>query len=468
MFTSAAIAEKLPPSQLQFSNEYSSHPTLEERIKNAKEQQDTVTNTSEEDASLMIPQNSINEVGVVRMKFLVKQLVEQNSECTISWDNLKMMEMEQLEGWLSAFCNDNRPPRYIAPFINREVVSFDLPQIDEKEEVPTPFTDENRRMLLYYHQGVTDWNTLVEMHNNGSKVNFVYNNQTYNDAESALKAHKEYLDSFSPRIEALDINIYKYLWRNTDNKNRIDVLYWMVVYSADRMRKLIDLKQYINQIDAQITYYRQNGGSLSVKNEVIRQIDIDFKIFLGHLNYDAIDSLVGHWLDSDNKSVHNQLQELQQYLDDSTSVPKVWWVNRMVNNIWSILERIHDCSRHEWQQRVIAAYKGEEYADTTKEDSISKELHCQKEEDVIKKGEKKENVEDETKEVEAEENQTYCRCLMCKYYTEKILSTDSQILEGGISGLVPGMGIQNTIDWCSMDDTPIESDMKDCPDFCER
>ena len=472
VFTSAAIAEKLPPSQLQFSNEYSSHPTLEERIKNAKEQQDTVTNTSEEDASLMISQNSLNEVGVVRMKFLVKQLVEQNSECTISWDNLKMIEMEQLEGWLSTFCKDNCPPRYIAPFINREVVSFDLPQIDEKEEVSTPFTDENRRMLLYYHQGVTDWNTLVEMHNNGSKVNFVYNNQTYNDAESALKAHKEYLDSFSPRIEALDINIYKYLWRNTNNKNGIDVLYWMVVYSADRMRKLIDLKQYINQIDAQITYYRQNGGSLSVKDEVIRQIDIDFKQFLGHLNYDAIDSLVGHWLGSENMSVHNQLQELQQYLDGekrfSNSLPKVWWVNRLVNNIWNILERIHDYSRYEWQQRVIAAYKGEEYVATPKEKSISKEFQCQKVEDVIKEGEKEENIVDEKEEVETEENQTNCRCLMCKYYTEKILSTDSQFLEGPIPALAPGMGVQSTIDWCSMDDTPIESDMKDCPSFCKR
>ena len=87
---------------------------------------------------------------------------------------------------------------------------------------------------------------------------------------------------------------------------------------------------------------------------------------------------------------------------------------------------------------------------------------------MIKEGEKEEKVEDEKEEVEVEDYQTNCRYIIGKYYTEKILSTDSQILEGGISGLVPGMGIQNTIDWCSMDDTPIESDMKDCPDFCER
>lgn len=87
---------------------------------------------------------------------------------------------------------------------------------------------------------------------------------------------------------------------------------------------------------------------------------------------------------------------------------------------------------------------------------------------MIKEGEKEENIVDEKEEVETEENQTNCRCLMCKYYTEKILSTDSQFLEGPIPALAPGMGVQSTIDWCSMDDTPIESDMKDCPSFCKR
>lgn len=471
VFTSAAIAEKLPPSQLQFSNEYSSHPTLEERIENAKEQQGTITCISDEDASLMIPQNSLNEVGVVKMKFLVKQLVEQDSKCPISWDNLKMMEMSKLKEWLSMFYNDNCPPRYITPFINREVTNFALPQIDEKEEVLTPFTDENRRMLLYYQQGVKDWNALVEIHNNGSKVHFVYNNKPYSDAESALKAHREYLDSFSPRIEALDINIYKFLWHNTNDKTRIDTIYWMMMYSADRMHSLNNLKQYINQVDAQLTLYRQKiereNEKVSIKDEVLERIDKDFKAFLSNLNFDAIDSLIGHWVDSDNNTIHNQLQGLKQYLDDPNSSP-IWWANRWVNNVWNILERIHDCSRHEWQQRVIAAYKGEEYVDTTKEDSISKEFHCQNEGDVIKEREKEENVEDEKEEVEAEENQTYCRCLMCKYYTEKILSTDSQFLEGTIPALAPGIGVQSTIDWCSMDDTPIESDMRDCPAFCKR
>ena len=477
-FSKPATAEEMPPSllDLSVSNEYNTHPSMKERIVNAKEQGDIVSHEPKEDASLLVPADCLNETGVVRMKQMVDQLCEQNGDNSISWNKIDEMSMEKYKEWLGSFCHERFAPRYIMPFTDREVTDFPKPHVNENEKASSPFTDEYRKILLCYIQGVRDWNILMNIYNNGNNTIFVYNKQKYNDAREALKIHQEYLDSFTPRLQILDADIYKFLLNRTKDKEWLETLYWMMRYSARCMQDLGDLKQYTNQIFDQLCYLRSNGKDVSIKDSIVAQIENDFKSFLNNFDFDSIDSLIGHWVDSDNVSVHNHLEEMKEFLKETNVPPGLGRENRLLNDIWVILERLQECSHGEWRQRVIAAYRGEDFDAENAESGKLKFQHVE----VIKKNyvknseveeelneEKSSEAEEEWNEEAENDNYSNCICLQCKHYTEKVLNAESRI-NIGIDTLPTGIGVQNVVDWCSLDDTPIEEVVIECPAFCKK
>ncbi len=469
-FLSPATAEVLPPSLIDFSvsNEYNTHPSIEERIANAKEQSAVVSHAQKEDASLLVPTDYLNETGILKMKRMANHLCEQNGDNSSLWDNLSEIGMEKYKEWLGTFFHKRFAPRYISPFIDREVTNFPKPQINENEEVSFPFTDEYRKMLLFYLQGIRDWNILMSIRNNGNNTVFRYDKQNYSNAEDVLKIHQEYLDSFTPRLQSLDENIYKFLWHKAKDKERLETLYWVMLYSARCMHDLGELKQYTNQIYAQFDYFRQNGKDVSVKDSVVAQIEKEFKFFLNNFDFDSIDSMIGHWVDSNNVSVHKHLEEMKEFLGDTNIVPSIVKVNHLLDDVWAILERLQNCSKDEWRQRTIAAYKGEEYdaKNAESEELIFQYVEVKKTEENEKE-EKSIEEEEERNERRDNEDCLNTKCLQCNHYTEKILNTESQIAIG-IDALAPGIGVQNVIGWCSLDDTPIEDDMTECPSFCKK
>ena len=57
---------------------------------------------------------------------------------------------------------------------------------------------------------------------------------------------------------------------------------------------------------------------------------------------------------------------------------------------------------------------------------------------------------------------TESQCLTCKHYSEKCLYNST----GNI--LAPETGVQNAVDWCILEDRPIEYDEIVCPTYCRK
>lgn len=351
------------PSRIKIIDGWNTHPTLIERIENAKLQISNQSAIDTASAGELISNEITNSVGLSSQKDIVSNLNLQ-----YGWNSVKPMAIDDFKTWLLNNFRKHRIPNYIYPFLNNSIVAFEIPADEDldKEEIASPFTDENRSMLLEFAQADRDWDILGNIHQSNDDVHFSYNGKESIELSAAIELHKAYLSSFNPLIHDLDIKIYKYLWKCTENKNRLRNVYWLLFFSNAGLYGLRQIHDATENIFSTLQFYKDNGANIRVNDDYLRQISVEFRKFMGGFDFENISILCGDWPVDNEKTVDSWLKEWQDYLAaDSSSFDGTIY---KVQEVWSLLLRLYNFANGERKQRAVCAYRGEIFKEETSEE----------------------------------------------------------------------------------------------------
>ena len=339
-------------SRVRVIDGWNTHPSLGERIDNAKAQKSGEVVIDKDDACNLIPLEVFNSVGENRQKDIAVGL-----DKPVSWGKITPMTMVEFKTWLPDKIKNHKLPHYLQPFVNKAIVSIKLPSDEElvNEEIMSPFTKENRDMMLEFTQAGRDWDTLVGIKQSEDEIHFTYDGKEI-DISSAIEQHKSYLESFNSRLEELDKKIYKYIWKHSEDKPHLHAMYWLMFFSNDGLHALQRLHQAADEIISTMRFYKENGSPVQINDDYLRDMSKGFREVMTSFDFDTVSTLCGGWDVGEGKTVNQLLQEWQEYLAvDSTSFDGT--VNR-IEEVWYLLARMFNVSNGDWLQCMVSAYEG--------------------------------------------------------------------------------------------------------------
>ena len=341
-------------SRITITDGWNTHPTLSERIENANSQQNVGVKMNATNSGDLIPIQTLDAVGDGREKEIVSALGLQ-----YGWGSVKPMPIDEFKAWASDFLKTHKIPHFIFPFAKNTPIHFELPSNEdlEKEVINSPFTEENRNMLLEYAQAERDWKILMDIEHSEETIHFTYNLKNDIDISAAIDEHKSYMESFNSRMQELDISVYKYLWKNCDYKNHLQVIYWTMFYSYDGLNAMNPLHQAVENVMSQLQYYNDHGAAMSINSELLRRFSSDFRQFMASFDYENVSRLFGGWTNEKGITVNQQMKEWQEFVSGDKMSGEIQYIKE----VWDLLQAMLNTTDEEWKQRIVCAYKGDKF-----------------------------------------------------------------------------------------------------------
>ena len=230
------------PSNVEFKNLWSTHPSLEERLYRARlaNVQSNINNSS---AVPLIPLNIRNEVGEIRLKEIAGAIFDKQPEQS-SMDDFLQWINDEIEQYFLPIAAQAYFDRRITPFSLPEELSPDMPQ--------NPFTSENRQILLAF-EGAKDDEQLLSAIAEGKTVieEFRYKGILYTKNNVPLEEHQKYVEFLEKKAAHIDYTIGIFLFANSKDKDSIIVIYYTLFYIEDfyaSYAELFDKANYLRDM----------------------------------------------------------------------------------------------------------------------------------------------------------------------------------------------------------------------------
>ena len=309
----------------------------------------------------------------------------------VVWGQVKAISLDDFKTWSEKQLKERRVPHFLFPFVNKSVVSFSLPSTEElQKSVESPFSSENREMLLEFGQGVADWQTLNQLNSEESGVkHMLYNGSEPSDCSTAIEQHKAYLEPFNEKIKNLDIQIYKYLWQRAKNKTNLNIMYWALFFGNDGLRAMSDIMNTVNAIREQAQFYNEYGQGFSLRDDVQAQLTKDFWEFMRGFDYKNVSNICGGWKNGEETTV-NQL--LQKWYDFASKERPPYLTTSdlfgMIDEVYPLLDHLYNLGKSQWTQRIINAFYGVEETEEPEQEPIEYKDIWDESLETISEGEK--------------------------------------------------------------------------------
>ena len=348
MVSSPIDNDSFSNSRIVIYDGWNTHPTLKERIDNAKVQNCYSSKSDAKDACLLIPEIITNKIGVISQS-------SNRSE-------LKDISLDDFKEWMRNMIENHRNPHDITPFLEKNIDSFSLPNDDEFDidSIVSPFTEDNKLFLLEFSQAQTDIQTLYDIQLNDSNTHFSYMGNMNMSINDAISNQKKYLDYLETKIANLDVEIYKYLWKHTYDKNGLKEMYLLLFYCKETMNSLKSLRDKTETIYSHLLFFQMNGASVRLKDETLDELMMELEQFITHFDTELLAKLSGeHNLDK----VFNVKQTIHKWQDFLSSTHEGIEILMFIQEIWTLLSNLHYAVNKEREKRILCAYKGNFYND---------------------------------------------------------------------------------------------------------
>ena len=288
----------------------------------------------------------------------------------LNWNQLKPMQIDEFKKALQDYFVLYSLSYYISPFFILPVESFDFPSDEEleTEDIPYPFTNENRKLALEFAQAERDDELILNLHRNGGIESITYNGDEDVDMVTAQEIQDCYLSSLYPPLLELNVDIYKYLWKNGTDEERdiVKYVYWLLFYSNNWMKAMQPFYNKIAEIMATLDFYKKNDGQVELQKDYKIQISNEFRKFLSDFDFETISTLCGEWQVKENVTINQQLDEWKQYL--SAKVSSYDGTMTYIKDVWDVLSFINSYAKAERKRLAICAYKGVPYEQGAQEE----------------------------------------------------------------------------------------------------
>ena len=212
-------------SRIEMKDIWNSHPSLEDRINNARQTGVEKEPIAPKPAWDLVPENIIEKVSD---RFLA--IVWRNHQ----GENLKPISDDDFEKWVVNYYKTSYINNQMRPYYSRYIIPFELEEIKDVEHIDNPFTESNAALLEQYEIARQDLNTLERINSGEIDVDRIkYNGQIYSDEIEPLGEQRRYVEELGKKAAEVDKDIYRYLLSKAGKEDQewIGWLYNTLFYS---------------------------------------------------------------------------------------------------------------------------------------------------------------------------------------------------------------------------------------------
>lgn len=349
--------DAIHPSKISIIDGWDTHPSTTERIENASQFNDANLATKPEDARQLVSSSIISEIGIKQQRLICEHL-----EDNISWSELKEMPIDEFHSWVVEQFKTNRIPNFLFPFIDMEVLHFNQPS-DERmaETAESPFTRQNRDLLLEINSCLKDWETLDNLLSDNIKT--VLYDGSICDVKHAIETHGQYLNTLRNKLADLEQNIFIYIYQQAKSKDDVTRIYWMIFYGSDSIENMAEILDTANAIQQQEQMCNENGQTLSLNDDIKTDLAQKLWNFLQSFDFEKVYSVCEKWTyGEDDEPITKLLQQSQDFAsakcDYSIDYHELIY---MINSVYSILYQLSESGEKELNALIfsIVYHKGD-------------------------------------------------------------------------------------------------------------
>ena len=345
------------PSKISIIDGWDTHPSTFERIENASQFINANLATKPEDARQLVGSSIISEIGIKQQQFICEHL-----EDNISWSELKEMPIDEFRLWVVEQFKTKRIPDFLFPFVDMEVLHFNQPS-DERmaETAESPFTRQNRNLLLETNSCLKDWETLDNLLSDNIKT-VIYDGSIC-DVRQAIETHEQYLNTLRNKLADLEQNIFIYLYQQAKAKDDVTRIYWMIFYGSDSIENMAEILDTASAIQQQEQICEENGQTLSLNDDIKTDLAQKLWNFLQSFDFEKVYSVCEKWTyGEDDEPITKLLQQSQDFAsaecDCSIDYHELIY---MINSVYSILYQLSESGKEELNALMfsIVYHKGD-------------------------------------------------------------------------------------------------------------
>lgn len=314
---------------------WASHPSLEERIENAKVQNVSIDKSEESTpAWSLIPKTVAEFVSVNFMS-----LIRNNVNAQMSYIN-----DEHFVEWCKQYIKDSFMHERLRPFFGKEIIKFDLDKLVETPQ-KLPFTEENALEVARFFSYLNDWNILNLVKNGQIETNeIMLDGVLYDKNDIPMEKMRMEMDFLHEKVVKIYSEIYAYVSSRCDDENKSKFRFGFVTkfYS----------KQISNQMLSPLLAHRDDlYGDLSKVN--LRNDDERIQLCKKVREYEkqlkeTISNLDLKWLEY--FITENYVNELKEFVDGdnmplfSLDMEGVEYMFRITDSLDLMVKRMEDYS----------------------------------------------------------------------------------------------------------------------------
>lgn len=199
-------------SHVKVEDIWSSHPSLEDRITNARIINTTFTSASKTISSYtLIPQKVFEKVST-----LFISIIKNHAQETLSY-----ISDEQFTEWVSNEIKENFMDERLRPFFGNTILEFDLEHITAGTPLESPFTEENALKIAEFIVRIEDWKLLNQVKNKEIDTKEVQiDEMVYRRKNIPFEKIKIELDLIHEKVVKIYADIYAYVSGQCDEDKR--------------------------------------------------------------------------------------------------------------------------------------------------------------------------------------------------------------------------------------------------------
>lgn len=326
---------RMVKSRVEIKDIWNSHPSLEDRISNARETGIVKSSRTCLSAWDLVPEDVLKKVSD---RFLA-----------IVWNNhqegkLNVLSDEQYEKWVDKFFKTSFINAQMRPYFNRRIVPFSLDEIKVEEPIENPFTQANGLLLEQFKVAWQDLDLLEQISSNQIEVDRIkYDGRIYEDKTHPYDEQKQYVDEMVKKVGEVDKDIYHFLSYNAkeEDKQLLCRLYEILFYSYHLNNITPKLMQgrdsFYHELSRNIERDEEQFAFLSANlSSYIRDVQATIKQY----DYAALSGIYPE----EHLIKANEFAKEEIYLDDGIS-------GELVNTVFQIVGEMY-IAHKELEERV--------------------------------------------------------------------------------------------------------------------
>ena len=198
-------------SRVKVEDVWSSHPSLEDRLANARAQRCPATVSGNPiPAWSLIPDVILERVSTNYTSFIRK-----NVDGEISY-----ISDEQLKEWMQKVVSENFMDDRLRPFFGKNIIQFD---VDKEVEVPTesPLTESNARKIAEFSALLNDWSILNQVNLGQIEAREVLvDGKVYSKNKLPIESFRIELDILHEQVVNIYNEIYAYIGSKCEEEQK--------------------------------------------------------------------------------------------------------------------------------------------------------------------------------------------------------------------------------------------------------